>query len=68
TPNVWRPDRTFETAATVQTNLIAGLVRTIGDLTIWFVVVLVPYLIVLALLVVVVRWFVSVFGKWIRIP
>jgi hypothetical protein len=39
TPNVWRPDRTFNAASEVLT----GLMRVIGDVVIWFCVVVAPF-------------------------
>ena len=39
TPNVWRPDKTFDAASDVLT----GLLRVIGDVVIWFCVVVAPF-------------------------
>jgi hypothetical protein len=39
TPDVWRPDRTFNDASGVLT----GLLRVIGDVVIWFCVVVAPF-------------------------
>jgi hypothetical protein len=39
TPNMWRPDRTFNAASDVLT----GLLRVIGDVVIWFCVVIAPF-------------------------
>lgn len=54
TPIIWRPDQTFSTAATVQTSLFQGLVNAL----IWFVVVLLPYVLLALLVGLIVRWFV----------
>lgn len=54
TPNVWRPNETMDSAVTLQTNLLQAL----GTLAIWLIVVLLPYLIVLFLLALGLRWLV----------
>lgn len=59
TPNVWRPNETLDSAVTLQTNLLQGL----GTLAIWLIVVLLPYLLALALLVLGVRWLVQKIRK-----
>lgn len=59
TPNVWRPGETLDSAVTLQTNLLQGL----GTLAIWLIVVLLPYLLAFALLVLGVRWLVQRFRK-----
>ena len=68
TPNAWHPDQTFTTAATVQTNLISALVRTLGDFLIWFVVVILPYLLVLGIVAAVIRWILGWFFRAPRTP
>ncbi|MBI4671387.1 MAG: DUF4349 domain-containing protein [Chloroflexi bacterium] len=52
TPNIWRPGETLNSAVTVQTNLLQGL----GTLTIWVLVVLLPYVIAALLIGLGVRW------------
>lgn len=59
TPNLWRPGETLDSAVNLQTNLLQGL----GTLAIWFIVVLLPYLLAFALLVLGVRWLVQRFRK-----
>jgi hypothetical protein len=53
TPLAWQPEQTFKSA----TNVSVRLLRGIGDLLIWIVVVLGPFLIVLALVVWLAIWF-----------
>lgn len=52
---VWRPDETVQSAMRVQTNLF----QTLVNLTIWFGVVLLPYLVVALVIGVSVRWFIQ---------
>lgn len=40
TPDVWRPDQTFNQA----TGVLGGIMRVVGDMAIWIVVVLGPFL------------------------
>lgn len=53
TPVAWRPDQTFQSAVTVQTNVL----RSLGDVFIWFAVVVLTYLVIPLLLFALVRWF-----------
>lgn len=68
TPNAWHPDQTFTTAATVQSNLVSALVRTLGDFLIWFVVVIVPYVLILGIIAAVIRWILSWLFRTPRTP
>ncbi len=52
TPVGWQPDQTFNDAITVQ----GSILRALGNLTIWFIVLLLPYLVVLGLLVYGLAW------------
>ena len=52
TPIAWRPDQTFQSAVTVQTNLV----KVLGDLLIRLAVVVLPYLLVFLLLLMLIRW------------
>lgn len=45
-PDVWRPDRTLRRAAAV----LGSMLRVVGDMTIWTVVVLGPFLVPIALI------------------
>jgi len=58
TPVGWHPDETFGKAVSAQATLVKGLV----DLIIWFVVVLLPYLIGLAVLL----WLLMRFQVWMN--
>ncbi len=62
-PIVWHPDKTLQTAVDTQTVLLNTLVRVVGDVLIWFTVVILPYLVVLALIVGGLRWVVGLFVK-----
>jgi hypothetical protein len=53
TPIVWRPDETFGTAS----NVLIRILRGVGNLAIWFVVVLGPFLVPLALIIWLAIWF-----------
>ena len=68
TPHVWHPDQMFTTAANVQTNLISALVRTLGDFLIWFVVVILPCLLVLGISAAMIRWILGWFFRAPRSP
>jgi hypothetical protein len=52
TPIVWKPDETFDTASSI----LVRIFRALGNLAIWFVVVLGPFLVPLALLVWLAIW------------
>jgi hypothetical protein len=53
TPLAWQPDQTFRSAS----NVLVRLLRAVGDLLIWIVVVLGPFLIPLALVIWLAVWF-----------
>ncbi len=59
TPIGWNPGATFEDAARVQTSLL----RTLGDLLIWLIVVLLPYVLVFALIALGATWLIRRFAK-----
>ncbi len=52
TPIGWHPDLTFNSAIGVQSSLL----RALGDLLIWFIVVLLPYIVVFALAAMGIAW------------
>jgi hypothetical protein len=52
TPVGWHPDQTFKSAVDVQSTLL----RAVGDLLIWFLVVLLPYIVVIGIFVSGVAW------------
>ena len=52
TPVGWHPDQTFSSAVGVQSTLL----RALGDLLIWFIVVLLPYIVVIGLVGMGIGW------------
>ncbi|MGB8648009.1 MAG: DUF4349 domain-containing protein [Anaerolineae bacterium] len=59
TPIGWNPGQTFNDAARVQTSLL----RAIGDLLIWVIVVLLPYVVVFGLVAFGATWLIRRFVK-----
>ncbi len=59
TPVGWHPDETFKSAVNVQSSLL----RSLGDLLIWFFVVLLPYVVVFALVAMGVAWIARRFSR-----
>ncbi|MBI4671386.1 MAG: DUF4349 domain-containing protein [Chloroflexi bacterium] len=55
TPAAWRPDETAARALNTQGNLL----RALGDTLVWFLIVVVPYLVIAALGVLGVRWLIT---------
>jgi hypothetical protein len=56
TPITWKPDETFKAASEAQGKLFATLVLVLGDTFIWFVVFILPYLLIGVALYGGVRW------------
>ncbi len=59
TPIGWHPDQTFNSAMTVQTSLL----RTLGDLAIWLIVVLLPYVLFFGVIAWIAAWVIKRFIK-----
>jgi len=60
TPVVWQPGATLQKAVDTQTSMFTSLVQTLTDLTIWLVIVFLPYMILFG----VIAWVVMRVRKW----
>ncbi len=60
TPVVWQPGATLQKAVDTQVSMFTTLVQTLTDLTIWLVIVFLPYMILFG----VIAWVVMRVRKW----